>query len=112
MKSTSKNDGMDRIDKLKDFLKANPEDSFVQHALALEHIKLGHEAEAMRLFEALLSRDPGYVGSYLHLGKLFEKVGDTGAATSWYEKGMVQAELAGDRHAFSELKSAYEELTM
>ena len=37
---------MDRIDKLKEFLLANPADSFVQHALGLEYIKLDRNAEA------------------------------------------------------------------
>ena len=103
---------MERIDKLKDFLKANPADSFVQHALALEYIKLGDEAEARTLFEQLLSRDPGYVGSYYHLGKLFESKGEMDSAIRWYEQGMAQAQKSGDKHAFAELKSAYDELTL
>ena len=52
---------MDRIEKLKEFLKASPTDSFLQHALALEYIKLGNDEEARHLFEALLNREPGYV---------------------------------------------------
>ena len=102
---------MERIDKLKDFLIANPADSFVQHALALEYIKLGNTTEARLLFEDLLQRDPAYVGSYYHLGKLFESKGDMEAAAKWYEKGMQQAQAVGDRHAYAELKGAYDELT-
>ncbi|MGB5027877.1 MAG: tetratricopeptide repeat protein, partial [Chitinophagaceae bacterium] len=64
---------MDRIEKLKEFLKASPTDSFLQHALALEYIKLGNDEEARRLFEELLNREPGYVGSYYHLAKLLER---------------------------------------
>ena len=37
---------MDRIEQLKAFLVENPDDSFVQHALALEYIKLGDDAAA------------------------------------------------------------------
>jgi hypothetical protein len=29
-----------------------------------------------------------------------------------YEKGMAESKKAGDNHAFSELRGAYEELTM
>jgi hypothetical protein len=32
---------MDRIEKLKTFLMSSPADSFLQHALALEYIKMG-----------------------------------------------------------------------
>lgn len=102
---------MERIEKLKDFLAANPADSFVQHALALEYIKLGDDAAARRLFEALLQREPGYVGSYYHLAKLLERNDDTDEAIKVYEKGMEEAQKAGDKHAFGELRGAYEELT-
>lgn len=102
---------MDRIEKLKDFLKQDPADSFVQHALALEYVKAGKDSEARKLFEEILSRDPGYIGSYYHLAKLFERSGDTESATKWYEKGMEQAKNAGENHAYNELRSAYEELT-
>ncbi len=39
---------MNRIDTLLEFLKLNPTDSFVQHALALEYIKRGDDADARR----------------------------------------------------------------
>ncbi len=102
---------MDRIEKLNEFLKANPADSFVQHALALEYIKLGNDETAQALFEELLNREPGYVGSYYHLAKLFERNGKTEEAIKWYEKGMEETKKAGDNHAFGELRGAWEELT-
>jgi Tfp pilus assembly protein PilF len=102
---------VDRIEKLKDFLRQNPADSFVQHALALEYIKLGDDNEGRKLFEEILARDPGYVGSYYHLAKLLERNGDEQGAIKVYEKGMEHAKQAGDNHAFGELRGAYEELT-
>ncbi|HQV60999.1 MAG: tetratricopeptide repeat protein [Chitinophagaceae bacterium] len=102
---------MDRIEKLKEFLKASPTDSFLQHALALEYIKLGNDEEARRLFEELLNREPGYVGSYYHLAKLLERNDHTDEAITVYERGMEEAKKAGDNHAFGELRGAYEELT-
>ena len=101
---------MDRIEKLKDFLQKNPHDDFIQHALALEYIKLGKEEDARYLFESLLERSPGYVGSYYHLGKLLERRGENELAVKWYEKGMVVAKTAGDQHAYNELYAAYEDL--
>jgi Tfp pilus assembly protein PilF len=102
---------MDRIVKLKEFLQASPQDSFVQHALALEYVKLGDDSTARQLFEELLAREPGYVGSYYHLGKLLERNDHIPEAISAYEKGMVAARSAGDQHALGELKAAHEELT-
>ena len=101
---------MDRIEKLKELLKANPSDSFLQHALALENIKLGNDEEGRKLFEAILDREPGYVGTYYHLAKLLERTGATDEAIKIYEKGMEEAKKAGENHAYGELRGAYEEL--
>ena len=102
---------MDRISKLKEFLSANPTDSFLQHALALEYIKLGDDEQARDLFEEILNRDPGYIGSYYHLAKLQERLGETDKAVQVYKKGMEEAMKAGDNHSYGELKGAFEELT-
>ena len=101
---------MDRIDKLKEFLAANPADSFVQHALALEYAKAGDDAEAKKLFESVLSNDEDYIGSYYHLAKLLERNDDRASALRWYEQGMLKAKENGDMHAYNELQAAYEDL--
>jgi Tfp pilus assembly protein PilF len=102
---------MDHVKKLEEFLRENPTDNFLQHALALEHIKLGNDTEAKKLFEEILTRDPSYVGSYYHLGKLLERNGEEQAAVKIYEKGMEEAKKAGERHAYGELRTVWEELT-
>ena len=101
---------MDRITQIQAFLKEEPEDNFLQHALALEYIKIGNEADAKRLFERILNREPGYVGSYYHLGKLLERMGETQQAIQIYKKGMEVAKSASDTHAFNELQAACEDL--
>ena len=100
----------ERIQKLKALLAANEADSFVQHALALEYVKLDRDEEAQRLFEGLLARDETYVGSYYHLAKLLERRGRNDEAITVYEKGMTVAKEVGDGHAYRELKSAWEDL--
>ena len=102
---------MNRIEKLKEFLLQNPADSFVQHALALEYVKMGYDEAARKLFETILEREPGYIGSYYHLAKLFERNERTDDAIRVYEKGMDEARRAGEDHAYGELRGAYEELT-
>jgi Tfp pilus assembly protein PilF len=89
----------------------NPTDSFVQHALALELIKTGAEETAEKIFIEILTREPSYIGSYYHLAKLEEQLGKTDEAIDWYQRGMHAAREAGDQKTFSELRSAYEELT-
>ncbi|MBA4260241.1 MAG: hypothetical protein C0446_13835 [Chitinophaga sp.] len=102
---------MNRIARIQEMLQSNPADQFLRHALALEWIKLGNDAEAKLLFEAILTEDPNYIGSYYHLAKLLERIGDTTAAIQWYEKGMEAAKAAKDQHSYNELQSAYEDLT-
>jgi Tfp pilus assembly protein PilF len=102
---------MNRIAKLTEFLQASPNDNFVQHALALEYVKIGDEAKARELFEKILANSPDYIGSYYHLGKLLERTGETSLAIEWYEKGMQAAKTAKDQHAYNELQMAHEDLT-
>ena len=101
---------MERIEQLKEFLRASPADSFLQHALALEYIKTGDDSSARLLFEEILHGQPDYIGSYYHLAKLLERTGEQETAIGWYEKGMAAAKAAGDQHAYSELQMAYQEL--
>jgi Tfp pilus assembly protein PilF len=101
---------MERIEKLKEFLANKPADSFVQHALALEYIKIGNNPAARDLFEDILKREPNYIGSYYHLAKLLESTGEKDLAIQWYEKGMAVAKAAGDSHAYNELQAAHEDL--
>jgi Tfp pilus assembly protein PilF len=101
---------VERIEKLTAFLQANPSDSFLKHALALEFVKLEDDGKARQLFEEVLSQDPGYIGSYYQLGKLLERNGDTAHAAITYEKGMAEAKKAGETHSYNELQTAYEDL--
>ncbi len=101
---------MERLEKLKEFLAANPKDNFVQHALALEYIKLEDDQKARELFENVLTHDPSYIGSYYHLAKLLERNNEKQGALAWYEKGMLKAREAGDNHAYNELQAAYDDL--
>lgn len=100
---------MDRIDKLKEYMKTSGKDSFLQHALALEYIKVGNDEEAKKLFNEILKREPTYVGSYYHLGKLLERIGDPKKAMRVYARGMEVATLANDHHSYTELRAAFED---
>jgi Tfp pilus assembly protein PilF len=101
---------MGRIEKLKEFLLADPHDAFLNHALAMEYISIGDDKVARHLLEGVLERDPAAIGSYYQLGRLLERTGETALALQWYEKGMAAARTAGEQRAYNELQAAYEEL--
>ncbi len=100
---------MDRIAKLKEYLKTSGADSFLQHALALEYVKIGNDGDAKKLFDEILKREPTYLGSYYHLGKLLERLGDVKNAIHVYQRGMEVAKEANDSHSYNELQAAYED---
>ena len=102
---------MERIEKLLEFLKGAPNDSFLQHALALEYVKQGDYTRAIDLFRTVLARDPNYIGSYYHLGAALEAAGNRQEALAVYQTGMEKSLGAGDRHAWNELQNAWEELS-
>ena len=101
---------MEKIEKLKSFLRDSPDDPFLKHALALEYIKSGNETVARDLFLEILTGDPAYIGSYYHLARLLERMGETENAKTWFEKGMEASQKAGDGHSYQELRAAYEDL--
>lgn len=101
---------MSRIEKLLEFMKTSGKDSFLQHALALEYIKIGEDEQARALFNEILLREPTYIGSYYHLGKLLERVADFDRAIRVYKRGMEEAKKADDRHSYNELQGALEDL--
>jgi Tfp pilus assembly protein PilF len=101
---------MSRIEKLIEFMKASDKDSFLQHALALEYIKVGDDEAARNLFNEILLREPTYIGSYYHLAKLLERQGNNEKAIKIYERGMLEAKKAGDNHTYNELQAAWEDL--
>jgi Tfp pilus assembly protein PilF len=100
----------ERIEKLMAFLKDSPKDLFLNHALALEYVKTGHDVEARERFEQNINTEPGYIATYYHLGKLLERAGQNPEAMVIYEKGMKAAKSAGDMHTYNELQGAYDEL--
>lgn len=96
-----------RLQQLIEFLKENPADPFLVYALATEHLKQGHTEEALQHYEQLVREHPDYVGTYYHLGKLYESLGQQAEAVTTYENGMQAARNKRDMHALSELQGAY-----
>ena len=101
----------DRLEKLLAFLENEPNDEFLLYALATEYLRLNDAAKALEYYEKLVNEHPNYVGTYYHLGKLYEALNRKPDAVLIYEKGMEAAQRKRDNHAFSELKAVYQEAT-
>ena len=95
-----------RLNKLLEFLKADPNDPFILYALATEYNSAGDFELAFRYYNQLLTDSPDYVGTYYHLGKLYEKMDNRAKAIEIYKLGLSAARSKNDNHAYSELQSA------
>ncbi len=95
-----------RLQQLQAFLADSPNDSFILFAIAKEYEKLNQTDQALAQYLLLLKNDPNYVGTYYHLGKLYEQKEAFEDAFFTYKKGMSIAKSQGDQHAFSELAGA------
>lgn len=102
---------LSRLEKLLEFLKNEPEDEFLQYALATEYLRLNETDKALQYYETLVNKHPDYVGTYYHLGKLYEALNRKPDAITTYEKGMDIAKQKRDNHAFSELQAVHREAT-
>lgn len=102
--------GHDKIRQLAVYLKKNPGDSFVKFALALELLKENQVTKAQVLFESVLEQDPGYLGVYYHLGKLYERQNRPADASRLYQKGISVARKQNQKKTEFELAEALEQL--
>lgn len=99
-----------RLEKLKEFLAADPSDAFTHYAIGLEYGKLGQRDDAIRSLEDLRSTQPNYVPTYYQLAAFYREAGETAKALETYKMGITIASKENDLHAASELQQALDEL--
>jgi tetratricopeptide (TPR) repeat protein len=99
-----------RLEQLLGLYQQNSKDSFVIFALAKEYEKNNDKINALTYYEKLITDFPEYVGTYYHLGKLYENIEQIEKALLTYEKGISVAKSQGDMHALSELNFVRDEL--
>jgi tetratricopeptide (TPR) repeat protein len=100
---------INRLDKLLEFIKNEPNDEFLKYALATEYLRLNQVDKSLEYYEDLVNNHPQYSGTYYHLGKLYEALNRKDDAIKIYEKGMEITKAKRDNHAFSELQAVYRE---
>ena len=96
-----------RLTKLMEFLESDPNDPFILYAIATEYNSSDDVEKAFEYYLKLVAEHPEYVGTYYHLGKLYEKNSNMEAAIAIYQKGMTAARNKRDMHALSELQGAF-----
>lgn len=95
-----------RLSQIQEMLKSEPNDSFLNYALALEYAKENDVNKAIELIENLLLKDENYLGAYYQLGKYYEQIQNLPKATSTYNKGVIIAQKTKNNKAVGELNEA------
>lgn len=96
----------DRLELLLEYFREDPDDAFTRFAIAQEHLKRGDAEEAAAWYERLVAEAPNYVGTYYHLGKVYERLARRDEAVATYERGIRVAREQRELHALSELQDA------
>lgn len=97
---------MTRIEKLQEFLKADPNDSFTRYAIGLEYRSMKDYPSAIAALDALRTDDPAYLPTYYQLAECYHEAGQTDQAVACFKQGIEVARAAGDTHTASELQLA------
>ncbi len=99
-----------RIQKLKELLEKDPNDSFSRYALALEYMGMSDLQTAIEELETLISTDPKYLAAYHQLGQIYGRLNRTAEAKKTYRKGIDLAQELGEDKEGKEMREELEEL--
>lgn len=95
-----------RLNQIMEMLKAEPEDEFLNYALAIEFEKSGEINQAIKQLQGMIEKNENYLAAYYKLGKLFEEVSKNEDAKVIYAKGQEIAKQQNNKKAFGELAEA------
>lgn len=99
-----------RLEKLKEMLDKQPNDTFLLYAIAMEHIALGDSSKAKELLTLVLQLEQNNVAAYYQLGLIHANNGLNLQAIELFEECMRYAKLKGDLKTANECRAAIDEL--
>ncbi|HUG91852.1 MAG TPA: tetratricopeptide repeat protein [Planctomycetaceae bacterium] len=94
---------MSRREQLEEMLRAEPDDQFLQYALAMECASAGDAPEAVERLDRVIRRDPDYVAAYFQKGQILAREGRTAEAADALRTGIEAARRTGNAHAEGEM---------
>lgn len=89
-----------------DMLLKEPNDVFLNYALAMEHLATNEYKEAEAQLKKVLSINVNYLPCFYQLGQVNEKLGNIDAALDFYKQGADLAKLQNNNKALGELNEA------
>ena len=101
-----------RLEQLISILNKGSKDPFIKYAIATEYLKDENISLALKFYEDLITNHADYVGTYYHLGKLYDNLGRKEDAKITFEQGITKAKDRKNLHALSELQQIYQSLIL
>ncbi len=95
-----------RLLQIQEMLKTEPNDLFLNYALALEYARLNDLKKAIELITNVLLLDQNYLGAYYQLGAYYEQTGQLQNAINTYKKGIIIAQQQKNIKTLGELNEA------
>lgn len=95
---------------LEELLGSDPDDVFLQYALAKACVSEGDVETGLLKFQEVIDRHPDYVPAYFQKGQALADKGRSAEARIILTQGILAASRAGDRHAQSEMTEFLESL--
>ena len=95
-----------RLEQLESLAGKNPDDNFIQYAIALEYVSTGRFREATDILEASMKRDPTYVPAFHQAARTYEQMDELDDARRCFELGIACAIEQGDAHARGEMEES------
>jgi predicted Zn-dependent protease len=89
--------------KLQELLQSDPDDVFLQYALAAACVSEGDVEAGLAQFQAVIDRHPDYVPAYFQKGQALAGQERHAEARDILQRGIQVAHRVGDRHAESEM---------
>ena len=83
-----------------------PNDVFLNYALAMEHLSAEEFKEAEAQLIKVLNINPNYLPCYYQLGQVNEKLGRNDVALTYYRQGIDLAKSQNNNKAIGELNEA------
>lgn len=99
-------DQLSRKEQILNMLVSEPNDVFLNYALAMEFVSTNELKEADEQLKKVLSIKADYLPCFYQLGQLNEKLGNNDIALTFYKQGVDLAKSQNNNKALGELNEA------
>jgi tetratricopeptide (TPR) repeat protein len=97
---------MARLEQLQQMLEQEPNDEFLQYAIAIEYFSSQNFEKALSCLKDIIHNKPNYLAVYYQTGKCYEELKQFEEAKSIYAKGIDVAQKQNKTKTLNELKEA------